>query len=297
MSWRPLAPADVPAAAVFLAADEERRTGVPSIVGEPDLRVWLSRVELESGSWLLEEEGGIAALGWVESHGEVGIAIGAVAVDRLGQGLGSELVRRAETRLRELGSARVHAIALAADEAAPALLAAHGYREVRRFWDMGIDFDGAPPEPVVPEGVRLERFGEAAARDFHAALEEAFADHWEHTPQPFEEWWERKRSAPDYDPELWFLARAADEVAAAIRNDPNRHGGGYVGALGVRRAWRGRGVGKALLQRSFCEFHRRGLIRATLGVDAENPTGATRLYEAVGMRVLCENVVYEKALA
>jgi hypothetical protein len=33
-----------------------------------------------------------------------------------------------------------------------------------------------------------------------------------------------------------------------------------------------------------------------LGVDAENPTGATRLYESVGMRVLKEDVVFEKEL-
>ena len=39
-----------------------------------------------------------------------------------------------------------------------------------------------------------------------------------------------------------------------------------------------------------------GMPRVTLGVDAENPTGATQLYESVGMHVEQENVVYEKAL-
>ena len=297
MSWRAIQDDETERVAAFLAGEEERLTGEPSIVGEPDVASWLTRVELRTDSWLLEEDGAIAALGWADVHGEIGVAIGAVAVTERGRGLGSELVHRTERRLLALGCLRVHAVTLAADDAAPALFAAHGYREVRRFWDMGIELAGDPALAVVPDGMSVARFAEADARPFHAALEEAFSDHWEHAPQPFDEWWDAKRAAPDYDPTLWFLVRDGDEVAAVVRNDPNRHGGGYVGALGVRRAWRGRGLGRALLQESFREFHRRGMPRATLGVDAENPTGATALYESVGMRVISETVVYEKALA
>src|SRR5436305_182428 len=74
-------------------------------------------------------------------------------------------------------------------------------------------------------------------------------------------------------------------------------GGGYDGVLGVRRDYRGRGYAKALLIRTFAEFWDRGMPRVTLGVDATNPTGATHLYESVGMHVEAENVVYEKTLA
>ena len=70
-----------------------------------------------------------------------------------------------------------------------------------------------------------------------------------------------------------------------------------MAALGVRRPWRGRGVGRALLLHTFGEFHRRGVDRVSLGVDAENPTGATRLYESVGMNTVLEQSVYEKSLA
>ena len=95
---------------------------------------------------------------------------------------------------------------------------------------------------------------------------------------------------------MWFVVRDGDEIAATVRNDPDREGGGYVGALGVRRAWRGRGLGRALLLQTFAEFHRRGVHRVTLGVDAESPTGATRLYESVGMTVESETLVFEKSL-
>ena len=125
----------------------------------------------------------------------------------------------------------------------------------------------------------------SSRRAFHAALEEAFAEHWEYQPQPFEKWWERQVAKPDHDPSLWFLVRTGEDVVAATRNDPERSGGGWIGALGVRPAWRGRGLAKALLLHSFREFHRRGQRRVGLGVDSENATGATKLYESVGMVV------------
>ena len=62
------------------------------------------------------------------------------------------------------------------------------------------------------------------------------------------------------------------------------------------KAWRRRGVGLALLRHTFREFHLRGDTHVGLGVDAENPTGATRLYERAGMRVINELVLYEKEL-
>jgi mycothiol synthase len=85
-------------------------------------------------------------------------------------------------------------------------------------------------------------------------------------------------------------------VAGVIRCDATKFGGGFVGALGVRKPWRGRGIGMALLRRAFAEYQRRGAPHVSLGVDAQNPTGATRLYERAGMRVMTEDVAFEKSL-
>ena len=73
--------------------------------------------------------------------------------------------------------------------------------------------------------------------------------------------------------------------------------GGFVHGIGVRSPWRRRGLGRALLLASFREFRRRGAEQAALGVDAANPTGATSLYESVGMRVLFRFDRNEKALS
>ena len=103
------------------------------------------------------------------------------------------------------------------------LLTGRGYREVRRFWDMTIELaDAPPPDPRLPEGFSIEPFSAENARAFHAALEEAFADHWEFQPTSFEKWWERQVAKPDHDPSLWFLIRAdelkrLDDITRKIR--------------------------------------------------------------------------------
>jgi ribosomal protein S18 acetylase RimI-like enzyme len=295
---RPITPDDFPAVAAFLAEDETHFFGRPARVGVSDVTAWLAGPDLPHDSWLFEEGGGLVALGWIEKHEDTGIAVGVVHRERRGRGLGSTLVDRSEERLRALGAARIHNVTLAPDNAAPPLLESRGYREVRRFWDMTIELGDDPPrDPMLPEGFRIEPFSSDLARAFHGALEEAFAEHWEYEPQSFEKWWERQVAKPDHDPSLWFLVRTDEDVVAATRNDPERSGGGWIGAIGVRPAWRGRGLAKALLLHSFREFHRRGKRRVGLGVDSQNATGATRLYEGIGMVVDSEQVVWEKEVA
>lgn len=297
MTSRALVEADLETLAVFLADEEERLVGRPARIEAPDVRAWLGRCDFARDTWVYEEDGRWLAVGWAETEeSDVGVAVGVVRGDALGQGLGRTLIERSEVRLREAGCTRIQQVALAADPDAPALLAARGYREVRRFWEMTIVLDEPPPSPSVPAGLRIEPFAEADAAVVHRALDEAFREHWEYRAVAFDEWWDRARSAPGFDPTLWLVAREDDEIVAAVRNERNRQGGGWVEALGVRRAWRGRGLGRALLLQTFAEFYRRGIERVGLGVDAENATGAIVLYETVGMDVELEQVVYEKAL-
>ena len=71
---------------------------------------------------------------------------------------------------------------------------------------------------------------------------------------------------------------------------------GWIGTVGVPKGWRRRGLGLALLRESFRRFAATGETTVALGVDTENPTGATRLYERAGMRVLWQADVWQKEL-
>ncbi len=125
-------------------------------------------------------------------------------------------------------------------------------------------------------------------------------DHYDHSPIPFERWLHWQTSDPErYDPTLWFLALDGLEIAGVSLCRPRANADadtGWVSNLAVRRPWRHRGLGMALLRHSFCEYYRRGKRRVALGVDAQSLTGATRLYERAGMRVVRQFDRYEKEL-
>ena len=228
-----------------------------------------------------------------------------------GQGLGTYLLGWADQRATA-------AIALAPPDArvvitqstqdsnsgAKELLAANGYAPIRYFNRMLADLDTPPPAPVWPEGITVHPFNRDA--DLEAVLradQESFADHWGNIAHPLEEdmalWAHWIDNDPKFDPTLWFLAMDGDEKAgiclcrAVCQEDPDM---GWVNTLGVRRAWRRRGLGLALLRHAFGELYRRGRKRVGLGVDADNLTGAMRLYEKVGMRVQYRRCTFEKEL-
>jgi ribosomal protein S18 acetylase RimI-like enzyme len=94
---------------------------------------------------------------------------------------------------------------------------------------------------------------------------------------------------------LWVIAWDGNEIAGFSLNR-FRMGIGWVGTLGVRRPWRKKGLGLALLRHSFGEFYKRGMKTIGLGVDASNPTGATRLYQGAGMYIASEFITYDKEL-
>jgi ribosomal protein S18 acetylase RimI-like enzyme len=290
---RPLTPDDLPALAAFLAKDEERLTGRPSRIAAGDVREWTSMCDFAHDSWLCEDDSGIAAVAWMHAQDDLAIGIVAVGDGAQETPIGNELVEQTEQRARAHDATRMHQFALGGDTYARELLASLGYADVRHFYEMAIELTERPELA----DVEIESLQAEEAEAFYAALDAAFQDHWEHHTTPFAEWYERHSSNPNFDPSLWFLIRSDGEIAAVARNEANRNGGGYVGALGVRREFRGRGYAKALLFHTFAEFWDRGFPRVTLGVDATNPTGATHLYESVGMHVEAENVVYEKALA
>ena len=69
----------------------------------------------------------------------------------------------------------------------------------------------------------------------------------------------------------------------------------FVRQLAVPRASRGRGIALALLHETFRRAAGRALPAVVLGVDAANATGAVRLYERAGMRVVEEFTRWDRA--
>jgi GNAT superfamily N-acetyltransferase len=168
-----------------------------------------------------------------------------------------------------------------------------GYHHIRSSYTMRIHMDAPPPEPRWVDGITLRTCDpETDLEAVYRTVDESFRDHFGHVDAPFEEGFKRFKhfmtGYDGFDPTLWFLAMDGEEIAGISlcrdRSFDNPEVG-WVSTLGVLRPWRKRGIGLALLRQSFCELYRRGRRMAGLGVDAQNLTGALRLYENAGMHV------------
>ena len=222
---------------------------------------------------------------------------GYVHPDAHGRGIGRLLAAGLEEDAARGGARRIQNSVLEADSAARRLLESLGYRAVRVFREMRIELEAPPPAPEWPDGLRVVPFDpERDALEFHAAHQEAFADHWEYTPRDFEAWSKSHLDSDRFDPALWCVVRAGDEIAAGTICTGATYGGGFVHALFTRRPWRKQGVGAALLGDAFGRFWERGEHSVGLGVDAASDTGAFRLYERAGMAPALGWVAYEKQL-
>jgi mycothiol synthase len=202
-----------------------------------------------------------------------------------------------ESRARELtgGTGRLHAAVAAAEELVARTLRGRGYEVVRHFFTMEIELDQEPAEPEWPEGITARAFEPGEERALYDVDMEAFQDHWDFFEIPFEEWRDYFLASSEFDPGLWSVACDGDQVAGtALCSWEGRPGIGRVNVLAVRRPWRRRGLGHALLLRSFRAFYERGRTTVDLNVDAENLTGAVGLYERAGMHVAHREDTYRK---
>ena len=208
----------------------------------------------------------------------------------------AELERRALERRSPDGVVR--ATADESDGVLRAIFEARGYELIRSSYRMGIEVDEGTFSPLWPDGAVLRTAVEGVDEPLlHELNERSFADHWGHTPTPYEEWLHWLRSMGVFDPSLWFIAEVDGAPAGVAICRPFDHGDpdcGWVSVLGVRREHRRAGLGTALLTHALAEFQRRGRLRAGLGVDAESTTGAVGLYERAGMRVLWRWDIWER---
>lgn len=306
---RPPADADRPAIRALVAACGTAEYGAPDdAMIEGVAMTWNKPGFIHAtDAWaVVAPDGRLAAYGHVSPEDRAHLYAHAyVHPEFAGRGIGSWLLARTEARARArraessaggVGAATLEQWVAATNTAARELLSGAGYAEVRHMWGMVIPLDATPEPPVWPSGITVRNCeGEGDLRLAHAAIEEAFQDNWQHEPRSFEHFMADETATERYDPSLWLLAMEGGEAVgtALCETYPAR---GWINTLGVRRAWRGRGIATALLRHAFGEFRRLGLREAALGVDAQNPTGATRVYQRAGMRIERQYDVFEKGL-
>lgn len=300
---------DAQAVADLINACEMLDLGAPNTSAHALRRIWRSPDHQPEDSLLVVAPDGslAAALDRFPEGAHLVEFNGYTAPNARGLGIGSALLARIEADARERARAlatdavRLTTGVWSVNVGARSLLERDGYTLVRRWERMLIEMTEPPPPPTLPEGVTIRAFVPGQDdRAFAEAMEEAQADEWGHIPLTWEQWrYYHVESIPNLDPSLYFVAEEGGQIIGGALCSWERPGEpevGHVRYLAVRRPWRTRGVGMAIVRSIFAAFYARGKRKVGLGVDADSPTHANALYHRAGMRAISTTCVYDKTL-
>jgi len=312
----PAGPADyAPMAAVYAACAEADQ--LDEVVTEADLANFLENPigsDPAHDNLVAEIDGRLVAYSWMNHRRELaGDEIhphrGYVHPAWRGRGIGTAMVRHAWRRAAAQslgeGPAEVRLLQtflLESEAAGHALLSSLGYAAVRYAFRMRRDLEAPIADLPIPSGLEIRPARPEHYRVIWEAEREAFQDHWGYSPWP-EEAYHRFLEFPHYDARLWQVAWDGEQVAGLVLNyinvEENERFGrkrGYTEDIAVRRPWRRRGLASALIARSLAALKERGMTEAVLGVDAENRTGALRVYERLGYTSFKQWTVFRRQL-
>jgi GNAT superfamily N-acetyltransferase len=227
------------------------------------------------------------------------------------KGIGREMLRRMESRLRQVatdhpaGPPGHFQVDVAQSQYGKGImLEREGYQPVRYFYEMvRPTLDDIPDWPL-PEGLEIRPALPEHYRAIWSSVDEASQDEWgykEATEAAYREW----IGGPLFQPPLWQIAwdlqvgQVAGHVLTLIDHEQNRELGrrrGYTEGVGVGRAWRRRGLARALIARSLQAQKAEGMTESALAADTDSSSGVTQLYESCGFRVVRRDSIYRKPL-
>jgi len=315
LAWRPIGPGDAADWAGLLsavsAADRDWE-----YFSEQDLLDDFSDPYLDftRGSVAVYNEGAMAGYGILQSRTSAEPVHemqyrGAVHPAYRGRGLGGRLLDWAETAAIPLHRQRypgqplsLSGQCLSHNAEAAALYAAHGYRPARWFHGMTLDLSAGLPEAPVPAGVEVVGLTPDRWEDARLIRNDAFRDHWDSTEDPADAW-AHFMGVSGFRPALSFLAYSGGEPLSLVisheyeaYNEAFGRRDLYIALVGTRQAGRNRGIASALLLLALTGARAQGFASASLGVDADSPTGALGLYQRAGFTVMLTSVTHSKPL-
>ncbi|BCW44557.1 GNAT family N-acetyltransferase [Arthrobacter sp. StoSoilB5] len=262
------------------------------------------------------DAGGVArAYGRITKNpeGDKATGMGCVDPDWQRRGIGSALLAWQEAQARN----RFRADTEAGHTTAPprlriqteeqhhhqaALLRARGYGIVRWFNEMHRPLSIPAPDARLEPGLKLGTFQPSLQEAVRQAHNDAFRDHWGSEPRDEETWrFTIEEPTARHDWSAVVVDAATGEVAGyqLASHDPDSAAvrgfkEGYTELLGVRRAYRGRGIAQALLADALRRFSAAGMDIASLDVDSANPTGALALYLGMGYQPVNRSMMWER---
>jgi mycothiol synthase len=259
-----------------------------------------------------EMDGRLLGYALVHKHLEEAIhrigVVGIVHPQWRRQGIGTALMQRAEERARAFRRDKplvLEMIARGRVAGVAELALSLGLHPVRYFFYMQCHDLNSRPDPVLPPGVSMRTLDLLRdAEPLLAAYNDGFSDHWGYVPATRDQF-QHLFDSPKFHAEDVLLAVTDQGCIAGLcivlfpQMDPEmlQTNPPVIDDLAVPHAYRRRGIGRALLLAGMRHIRQRGFGAAALGVDADNPNQALKLYESVGFTVVSPSTAYHKDLA
>lgn len=188
-----------------------------------------------------------------------------------------------------------------ADNEWKSIVVENGYKPVQHEIDMVRSLDSIPEMPL-PEGFEIRPVVPEHLGEIQKACNDSMKKDWNYSEKMWDdEHFEAFKKTHAFQPDLWQVAWKGNTLAGMILNyivdEENRQSekkSGHTEYVFVREQFRGRGLARAMLARSFRILKDRGINEATLGMEVENPHDPMRLYEGMGFKVVRHFTWYHK---
>jgi GNAT superfamily N-acetyltransferase len=205
-------------------------------------------------AWIDGEPAGSAFAAIMPQRPELPNTLITVLAEVRGRGAGTSLYAAVSDWTREHGLSELEAVVNDDDPESLAFAERRGFVEDRRERGVGLRLAQIePPSVEPPEGIEIVAWAERPdlARGIYEVALEASPDvpGWEdEIVEPFEKWLVNDMQGSGDRPEATFLALARDEVVgyAKFSLTTAQPKTAWHDLTGVKRAWRGRGIARAL---------------------------------------------------
>ncbi|WP_456278761.1 GNAT family N-acetyltransferase [Bacillus sp. AK128] len=285
----------------FVATVDVDEFGFPDIEIQDVIDLW-NELPIHTNVWIIEttDTKEIVGYGFIEDSGGDSLYSSAYVHPQYNcKGIGSYLLELIDKRAIEIKdsnnlSLKLDNVIPANNKAAIKLVESKDYQFNRLYKRMRIDLVEMPESVSIPDGLIIRPYEHKLdAILLHSAHQEVFKDTRDFTTQSYEEWI-MKKSTPNYDQSLWFVAYAENELVGFIICKIFDGKDIYIDLLGVKRPWRKHGLGLTLINTVFRESFERGNKTVLISVDSNSLTKANLLYEKAGFKPIFEVALFQK---
>jgi GNAT superfamily N-acetyltransferase len=204
------------------------------------------------------------------------------------RGVGSALFGAISEHARSIGRTGLYTIVRLDDADSNAYLGKRGFTEVLRDEEVSLTLGDVQPDTTAPQGVQIVPFDPELDERVHPTAVEIDRD----IPGPVPtaaltlEAWRDRMLGPGVLRELSFVALADNEIVGYAILGEDEPGVAEHWMTGVRRDWRGRGLGRALKATQIGVAQRAGLLELRTQFESVNAP----------MRRICEQLGYRPRL-